>query len=114
MKKLMRLTVATITVMVFLSSCVILMAAQVNGQMKTWIGQSKQQLLMQWGPPSATFDDGNGGEVWTYESFRQTIGVAQTNSYGQTLYRPPQQYRAVRQFYIDRNGTIYSYRWQGV
>lgn len=65
---------------------------QTANLMQSWVGASKDQLLSSWGPPSSTFVNGDT-EVWTY-----------TNPQGTW----------VRQFYFNKKGIIYSWRWQGL
>ena len=101
-------------ILIALTSCATFYAKQVDDMMKTWLNASKDQLLLQWGPPSETFRDGKGGEIWTYTFTNQTTGYAYTDSYGHTYWRSPQQYQVVRQFFINEDGIIYAYRWQGI
>lgn len=39
---------------------------QTTDTLQTWIGNSKQNLIMQWGPPTSTSSDGAGGDVLMY------------------------------------------------
>lgn len=75
-------------------------ASQIDAEMKPWIGSSKDQLVKAWGAPASTFPgDEYGGEIWTY-SFSRLLG------------NPPQEYTAIRQFYINSAGIIYGYWWK--
>ena len=96
------------------TSCATLFTDPIDDMMNSWIGASKNELLLSWGPPNQTFSDGKGGEVWTYAQDRQTMGNAWTDSYGRTYWNAPKQYQSVRQFYINENDIIYAYRWQGL
>jgi hypothetical protein len=89
-------------------------AKEVDDTMKSWIGATKVDLLLKWGPPTRTFTDGKDGEIYSYEYTNQTKGHAYTDKYGNTYYNAPQQYTIVRQFFINKDGIIYSYRWQGI
>jgi hypothetical protein len=73
--------------------------ALVDSVMKTWIGHTKQELLLSWALPTSVFSDGQNGEMWSYRSYREQNG-----------YR----YAVIRQFYINSDGVIYAYSWQGV
>ncbi len=107
MKKLLVLALAAIPLL--LTSCV-----SIDSELRSWVGHDSQELLVAWGPPTSTFDDGRGGQVWTYEMARQTMGTAWANQRGQVFYTAPRQYSAVRHFFIDQNGKVYGYRWQGL
>lgn len=106
--------VAIMLFSIFASSCATFYAKQIDEVMNSWLGSTKEELLLQWGPPYSKYPDGKGGTIWTYQEIRQTAGSAYTNKYGYTTYRAPQQYNVVRQFFINAEGIIYAYRWQGI
>lgn len=86
--------------------------------MDTWKGHHKSELYQKWGPPSRTTDDGLGGEILIYEKWvdlGQTAGQVYQNPGGSVSYTTPQQegYLRTRMFYVNKNGVIYSWRWQG-
>lgn len=108
----------------FFSSCEY-MKALANPQehqneiMKTWVGDTKQNLYLKWGAPSRVTDDGNGGEIAVFESYvnsGQQAGRAYENEDGSISYTNPQQrgYVRTRMFYIDKNGIIYNWKWKGL
>lgn len=103
-----------VLISVLLFSCASIQAQQIDKAMKSWLGASQDELLLEWGPPTYTTSDLKGGTIWVYEFQRQTTGTAYTTQYGYTYYNAPVQYKAVRQFFIDSNGIIYAYRWQGL
>jgi hypothetical protein len=93
-------------------------AAQINSAMSTWVGHHQSELIRSWGPPSRTASDGQGGTVLIYDSYvdmGQTPGTAYTDPYGNVRYTTPQQngYARTRMFYVNADGYIYSWRWQG-
>jgi hypothetical protein len=86
--------------------------------MQSWVGSSKAQLYQSWGPPTRVTEDGQGGEILIYESYvnmGQQPGQVYTNYDGSIGYKSPQQrgYARTRMFYVNRDGVIYSWRWQG-
>jgi len=86
--------------------------------MSSWVGSTKGDLYQSWGPPSRVTDDGQGGEILIYES---SVRLAQqpgtiTSNYGQINYTTPQNngYVRSRMFYVNKEGKIYNWRWQGL
>ena len=75
--------------LLLLTSCV-----STKNVMNSWIGHTKHDLYMTWGPPAKTDSDGADGEVLVY--------ATQTYSpyYNITLY----QYKL---FYVNKAGVIY-------
>jgi len=87
--------------------------------MQSWVGSHKSELYQSWGPPTRITDDGKGGEILIYETYvntGQTSGEVRTDSRGTISYTNPQQtgYVRTRMFYVDKNGIIYHWRWQGL
>jgi hypothetical protein len=62
--------------------------------MDSWLGSTKHQLLTEWGPPSQTSDDGDGGEILVFTS--------------STFYNNAVFYRN-KIFYVGKDKKIY--RW---
>lgn len=62
--------------------------------MQSWVGNTKQNLILNWGPPATTASDGGTGEILVYS---------------QPVYIPQFQmnYYDYKMFYVDRRGTIY-------
>jgi len=50
-----------ILLFITLASCV-----SVKDAMNSWLGQSKQEVVLKWGPPNSTTSDGNKGEIYVY------------------------------------------------
>ena len=93
-------------------------ASSINKVMESWTGSHQSDLIASWGPPTRTASDGKGGEVLIYEAYvdlGQTPGTAYVDPWGNVRYTAPRQngYTRVREFYVDQNGIIYSWRWQG-
>ncbi len=87
--------------------------------MQTWVGHHQSELIASWGPPQSTASDGKGGTILIYQSYvnlGQTPGQVTPTGYGNYYYTAPQQngYGRSRMFYVDSNGIIYSWRWQGL
>lgn len=96
--------------------------------MASWMGHTEHELLLSWGPPESRVSDGDGGSILTYRFHRNqgsTNGYVQHygfyNSQGQWVsfgdsYVPPQDlsYDAIRVFYVDQGGRVYSWRWKGL
>ena len=96
----------------------ILGCASINKTMRSWVGHHKSELILKWGPPSRTADDGKGGEILIYEYQRnlgQEPGTVRSSG-GQIVYTEPTQrtYIATRMFWVDEKGIIYSWRWKGL
>jgi len=91
----------------------------INKTMQSWEGHHKSELYQKWGPPTRTTDDGLGGEILIYETWintGQTAGQVYQNPNGSIGYTAPKQngYLRTRMFYVNKNGIIYSWRWQGL
>lgn len=66
--------------------------------MNSWIGQTKQNLIMNWGPPVKTASDGGSGEILVYSSKVYIPG---------NQYAAPQTYWDNRYFYVNSDGKVY-------
>ncbi len=64
--------------------------------MNSWIGSSKQELLLKWGAPANVTSDGNGGEILTFHEhdkiFINNTFLTRRYSYS---------------FYLDANQKVY-------
>jgi hypothetical protein len=94
-----------------LSGC----ATPINNQMQSWIGHPQSELILSWGPPARTTSDGNGGSILIYGQYVD-LGQSPGQVYANGSYTAPQQngYQRTRMFYVNSNGVIYSWRWQGL
>ena len=85
----------------------------------SWVGKTKGEVYQSWGPPQSVTSDGQGGEILIYSStvrLNQTPGSVYNNGYGGVNYTAPQNnyYNRSRMFYVNSQGIIYSWRWQGL
>jgi len=85
---------------------------KINEKMSAWLNHNKNELLNSWGPPSSVFKNDDGSEIWSYNKIGQTPGYAYRVSKDFVNIEPGQQYTITRQFYINKNGIIYNFRWE--
>ena len=64
--------------------------------LNSWLGHSKQELILKWGPPNQTTSDGSNGEILVYT--RHVYYVLNNN---------PVDYWEYRMMYADAGGKIY-------
>lgn len=86
--------------------------------MQSWVGHHQSELYQAWGPPNQVTSDGNGGSILIYSGqvlTGQVPGEIQKNPTGGVSYTAPTQtgYQRTRMFYVDKDGKIYNWRWQG-
>lgn len=64
--------------------------------LNSWIGSSKHSLILSWGPPDRTADDGDGGEILIY---------------GRHIYAPSLNvnYWDYKMIYVHSDGMIYTW-----
>ena len=65
--------------------------------MNSWIGETKQSLIMNWGPPEKTATDGGNGEILVYSSKVYIPG---------NQYAASQTYWDNRYFCVNSNGSL--------
>jgi hypothetical protein len=66
----------------------------------SWLGHTKNELLMKWGIPTRSTDDGNGGQVLAYEG-RRTIGGFIFGNYIENTYTD------FTEIFVDSKNIIY-------
>jgi hypothetical protein len=66
--------------------------------MDSWIGITKQQLLLKWGAPSSTYSDSAGSEILTY---------VKANGIPDLFMGGTLRINHTYSFYIDSSGKIY-------
>lgn len=66
-----------------------------SATMESWIGNTEDQLILSWGAPTHTRDNGKGGKVLVWE---QRLG-----EHG--------SFRHSNQFWVDEDGKIYHWKW---
>lgn len=96
---------------IFLAAC-----ASPGDLMQSWVGRTKADLIAAWGAPVHVEPDGKGGEILTFRKrvFPSQGPVYMNNSIGGGYTYVVNQEAAnqrLRQFLVDQNGTIYSWRW---
>jgi hypothetical protein len=90
-----------------------------DGSMKRWLWSHYSQMMMEWGPPTRSFPDGQDGQILVYEFDRgQTVvpgSCYYRDSYGRCWYTPTRitPNTATRTFWVNKNGLIYRYQWKG-
>jgi hypothetical protein len=86
--------------------------------MDSWIGSSKKDLIMNWGPPDRTASDGSGGEILIYAkqvyipAQRGLSTVGSDGSVHTSSGTPSRTYWDYKLFYIDKKSTIYHWLTQ--
>jgi len=93
--------------------------ASTSKNMASWVGHHQSELIASWGPPTRISSDGKGGSILIYEEYvnlGQTPGRATVDYWGNITYTNPKQqgYIRTRMYYINEEGYIYSWRWQGL
>ena len=74
----------------FLSSCHL--QEKIQASMDSWIGHTKQEVIMSWGPPARSCSDGANGEIIIYS---KPILISGVYYYYNTL------------FYINKESKVY-------
>lgn len=108
-------TLPLVALLLLLAAC----ASSIEKKMTFWVGHHQAELIASWGPPSRTASDGKGGSILIYEKYvnlGQAPGKATADSAGNVKYTAPTQqgYTRTRMFYVNANGIIYHWRWQGL
>jgi len=79
----------------FLLCLILLSCASEKKLMTSWLGNSKKNLVLKWGPPKRIASDGGNGEIYIYETNSMFYNTVRYNH---------------RMFYVDKGGKIYSWR----
>ena len=66
--------------------------------LNSWLGSTKQQLIMSWGPPSRTASDGGDGEILVYANQGHWPGYNGEGAYNYWNYK---------YMYVNGSGKIY-------
>jgi hypothetical protein len=86
---------------------------KIEGEMLSWLRRSKNELLMEWGPPTSVFPMDEGKEIWSYNKIRQRTDVQHYSERGTHMQtQPPEQIIIKREFFIDEYGIIFHFRWE--
>jgi hypothetical protein len=96
-----------------------LLVGCVGQTMQSWVGHTQSELIAAWGPPTSRDFDGSGGTILIYNksvNIGQQPGYIQPDNMGGYNYTAPQQqtYNKIRMFYVNSQGIIYAYKWQGL
>jgi hypothetical protein len=81
--------------------------------MDSWIGSSKKDLIMSWGPPDRIASDGGDGEILVYAKqvyVPAQTGISTVGSDGNvhtSSGTPSRTYWDYKLFYINKNSIIY-------
>jgi hypothetical protein len=100
---------------------------QISKQMASWMGHSENELIADWGEPTRTVSDDNGGKIFVYELQREstTPAVLTTHKCSQweadcvngerAVYQPAstQTWAVLREFWINGDGVVYKWKWKG-
>jgi hypothetical protein len=111
--------------------------ASIENNLQSYVGKHYSDVIARWGPATSIHTDGRGGKImiWEFTSTYTVPGTVNTNanantygsSYGynygantnvnaNTSYTPAQTktYTKRRTFYVNSNGIIYNWAWQGL
>lgn len=73
--------------------------------MDSWLGNSQNELVLAWGPPTRTGDDGKGGSMLIYAYERYIPSV-----YAYNHWTRPETWYDYRIFYVNWEKKIYAWR----
>jgi hypothetical protein len=78
----------------------------VSEVMNSWIGDSKQNLVIKWGPPNRLISDHNNGEIYLYSTQKHNQGLynSHTNEWVGSYY-----YWEHKMFFVNRDNKIYNW-----
>lgn len=105
MKKVHSCIIATLLLLALSLSASAMGRKKLQKIMDSWMNETKHSLIMSWGPPARTADDGAGGEVLIYAEQRATNGY-----YMLQTWIPGRSWYDYRMFYVNASGIIYSWR----
>ena len=71
--------------------------------LNSWIGKSKNELLMKWGMANRNADDGKGGQILAYEKRRSLGGFISGNYFENSFVH-------YTEIFVDSNNMIYYWR----
>lgn len=82
--------------------------------MNSWLGATKQQLLMNYGLPSRTGSDGAGGEiiVFSRQVVRDNPSLVDRGGSLQVQQGVPFVFYKHRMFYINVEGNVYHWNYE--
>lgn len=84
--------------------------------MDSYLGRTKSNLILNWGPPTNVANDGQGGEIYIYARkihYQGSSGIT-TPTYGGGTYTssptPGNTFWNYKMFYVNSNGIIYHWK----
>lgn len=77
-----------------------------SATMQSYMGHTAQEVILKWGPPARTITDGADGQVLVFEYWVPRSFVPYVGWIG--------GYTATRSFYVNGQGIVYNWRWQGL
>ncbi len=80
--------------------------------MNSWVGSTKHQLIMSWGPPAKVSDDGGGGEIMVCAKQIYLPGSTYYDGVGGSSTSQSLNMWSYSMFYVDSNQKIYFWRTQ--
>jgi hypothetical protein len=84
--------------------------------MNSWLGATKQNLIMSWGPPTRTGDDGAGGEILVYAKqvyiSPSTSTFYDNNGGSSSTTSQAVNYWDYKMFWINTEGKVYHWMTQ--
>lgn len=80
--------------------------------MDSWIGSTKQNLMMSWGPPARTTDDGAGGEILVYATQGYIPPSTFYDGYGGYSTKPGVSFWDYKFMWVNSEGKIYHWMVQ--
>jgi len=81
--------------------------------MDSWLGHSKTELIESWGPPTSSYNIGDGNEVLTFLQEWQIDGKTYYDRYNRLQYKAPQKRYCKRMIYVNKYGKIYRWKTEG-
>lgn len=81
--------------------------------MESWVGATESQVVASWGPPTSSYKMDDGTKVLTWEWSSQSGGNSWYDNQGRVHFNAPVTNTCKKMFYINSNGVIYSWRYQG-
>jgi hypothetical protein len=102
---------------IFFSGCGYRAKKAINKEMQSWVGRHQSELITSWGQPNNTDIDGQGGTILIYSQFVD-LGYDPghpSDPFGRYSFKAPRQkgYYKMRMFFINPDGYIYNYKWEG-
>lgn len=87
---------------------------KIQKEMDSWMGATKKELLMSYGPASRTTSDGDGGEILVFSD--QVVHdnpslVSDGNGGLQVQQNMPYVYYRHKMYYINSSGRVYHWRY---